>query len=431
MNPARRYSAIAVLPAIAMLHRLGTWTARAELWSHLSELGVEADRLGGLYEAQHYVVAGFTLVGGALSVVMGPLPVLLLGLTLSAFAFGLMPEASAGGAEVLMMLQGAGSGIARPALWAAAVLPFGRPHEAGRNGLLALMWASMNVAAFCAPWISDRLTWVGNGDAGFVFAAVMSGTCAALAAPLCLLWLTTRTAAPGDGEPEPAYRLDWPVLGVACATIVLVAVPWGGLMSVWGPLSRHVYSAAPGSFGPEIWMGVNPVLVIWAAGLLAAVFLLLSLTRRNVPTLLLAGPGLVLLAVGVGMLSFEPVRTSVAGLGCGLVVMTLGEALAGPLLISRVVGDLHFRVVGMVMALWLVLTDVLRILGNADGPAQQLLESYPFAIAGGSAVLAVPLGIALAAVAIPLHRRLYLPDRPEERPHPKDCPGPEWQPLGG
>jgi dipeptide/tripeptide permease len=99
----------------------------------------------------------------------------------------------------------------------------------------------------------------------------------------------------------------------------------------------------------------------------------------------------------------------------GLVLISVGEALAWPLAMSRVAGDVHWRLSALAVGLMLVVQAAPRIamgvvrqgLPEQASEAVDALWTGPVLWAG--VVLAGMVGVAALAAAIPLQRRLWSP----------------------
>ena len=130
------------------------------------------------------------------------------------------------------------------------------------------------------------------------------------------------------------------------------------------------------------------------------------LAKLRLPPLFPLAGGLLLLALGqVSILALGASGTpwpALAGMG----VAAVGEALMMVFLFSRMLGDLHWRLAPVVVALWLGLTDAGTQLLGWLGSALQL-EWWPQAMGWVGVVSALVAALVLAVVAIPAQRRLW------------------------
>ena len=318
MHPARRWATFLILPLIVFIERFAAWGGRTFQWSLLYDIGWEREAIRTLMATELWVTAGCTLLGGLLAIVAGPWPVMVLALLISAFGAAMTSAPGIEDPSTWLVVQAGGWGLLRPALWASAIVAFARPHEAARNGLLVLMWGSMNLAGLIVGVsVGPFLSLASDVRPIYVVTAAGQGLAALLAAALGVLWLATRRPTPAGSEPDPTQVWHTPTALAALGLLVLLAPAWTAVMAVWEPLST-TFTESPVGMTSEAWFNTNPIVVIWMAAVLAAIFLRLVITRRNLPTLLVAGPGLVLLGLGVGLLSVDAARATVVGLGCGV-----------------------------------------------------------------------------------------------------------------
>ncbi|MFW5739242.1 MAG: hypothetical protein ACOC1F_02630, partial [Myxococcota bacterium] len=86
-------------------------------------------------------------------------------------------------------------------------------------------------------------------------------------------------------------------------------------------------------------------------------------------------------------------------LGLGVLLLSLGEVLAGPLLLSRIAGDMPPRLVCAAPALWFVATGIVHrivfALSSADPDVGR-------ALAWAMVAIGLLVGLALAGAAFPL-----------------------------
>jgi dipeptide/tripeptide permease len=163
-------------------------------------------------------------------------------------------------------------------------------------------------------------------------------------------------------------------------------------------------------------MAANPVIVIFVGLLVASILLVLALLEKNVPALLLAGAGIVLIAAGVILASIGPVRESFIGFSAAFLLISVGEVVAGPALISRIAGDVHWRLTTLFVALWLITSQLgYGLSGLVTGSG---LAESPFGLPLAFAVISLPIGLVLLAVAVPLQRRLFDPKPSAGQPAP-------------
>ena len=164
----------------------------------------------------------------------------------------------------------------------------------------------------------------------------------------------------------------------------------------------------------DAWQLANPAIVVFLGLLVASVCLLLALLQKSFPSLLLIGGGMIAVSLGLLLVAFEPMRMNPWVYGVAFVLVAVGEVLAIPALVSRIGGDVHWRLVTLVLAFWLSL-------GSLSYAASGLTREWimdPFWVPAGFAAIALPLGVILLGAAIPLQMFLFAPRKPKIAPAP-------------
>ncbi len=421
MRPSRRLAAVLFLPAILTLQAWAWWGTHPILVDgHYAEIAAYA----GTTERT------LTLVGiaaaAAAAVAVGPWLVLAGGLFLVALSWFLVPVVGPAWMDAARNGAALGYGVIAPCLWAAAVLPFPRPYEAARNAMVIGLWALAGGTAIAGPVLWEMLLNQGGGVLAYGSAATLAGVAASLAALLWAGWFLTRDP---DADAEAVTeRLDLPVVATAAALGVVVVLPYSAAMT-WFDAAAPMFSGIGGSYSsatgyvfgvpvylPTLFSGawwelVNPAFVGWFGLLVSACFVVLATARRNVPALRVAGLGLAILSLGVTLL--DPNRAP-EQLVAVFALLALGEVLVGPLLLSRIGGDHHWRATTAVVGAWMAarITTAAGLTWLRDNvPAASDLHLWG-ALAGAA------VGLVLIAAAGPLQRRLYVPDVPTEEAAP-------------
>lgn len=389
---------VVVLLVVSALHALGYYAGRSQLYLLASgAYEVPVASLASVFSAQ----LGASMVGILLAVpvsaVVGPAATAGLGLAAYAVAAGLA-AAAPDGTTFLAATTAAGLGVGmyRPALWAALARAFPSGLESARVAAAVALYAGVNLAALPAPVVGTWLAEVAGGAAVLGASAAASGLGALAAAGLVL---ASFLAGPPDTEPARAGGLGLPVLAVSAGTVLL-----GGLgLAAWTLGSDGQYGGALGALAadrPWLW-SLNPAVVL-GTGLLAAVALAAAaMSGRRVPTLLVAGGGMVVAGLGL-----VPVDLLGGSLGAAVAVVALGavgEALMVAPLFARACGDVHFRVAVLPAALLSLAMTLPSAAGVVLREATAVLGPW---LGVGTAVSLVVGGGLLLAAALPAHRLL-------------------------
>ncbi len=350
------------------------------------------------------------ILGAVVAIGVGPWGALLLGTAGVTAAITLLvvapPSTFATPAIGLLSIS---EGMVRPALWAAAVVAFARPHEASRLGLVLLMWVSMNLAGIAARVGFDQFMPL-RGSPAFAWVSLVAALLAAVLSLLLLMSVLASRPAASTREREPTLRWDPGVFAVTGLWVLLLLGPWAAITTAYGALDDSLRILSPAPLAYEGWSYVNPSLVIWLGGMAAAGAVLLAMSRRNVSSGRLIGVGLILIAAGLGACCFEGVRREGLLLGAAMAVWAAGEVLVGPVLISRIGADLHWRAVTPMIALFLGGEVVLHRWWAPFGVER--LPSEAFLPGGFGAAAGAVLGVLLLIGGGWLQRRLYTPDVP-------------------
>ncbi len=412
----------AALVLVAGCHSLGYYAARSQLYRMAAEQhGMPMSSISGMFTSQLSASVLGVMLALPLCALLGPASGVAAGLACYAASAAVAAFATDSTTfAASMVLGGIGIGMYRPALWAALARPFGAGQESARTAVAIAVYATVNLVALPAPFVGN---WAAEAFGGWLsvgVSAVASGVAALVAlVPLGLQF------SPGGAQPEAARArgLSLPVLAVAGGTVL---VGGAGLVA-WTVANDLQFGEAMSSAGREagwFWF-VNPSVVL-GTGALAAVGLgVAALTGTRVPTLLVAGGGMVLLALGL-------VPLDLVGAGFGTVVAVVavgavGEALVMGPLFARACGDVHFRLsIAPAAALVLATTVpgiVSRLPRSSDNPAW----GWVILGLGGVALLS---GIVLLAGALPAQRLLATVEDPDDNPLDDPLGDPLGEPVG-
>ncbi len=405
-----------LLPLILLLESIAWSGYIGVLFDHLGTVGYTDMEVGGFIARWSLGQTGLAfagaLVAGLLALLVGPAPVLVLGLLLASASVGWL--AVAGPGEVLgpALLASAGAGMTASGTWCTAALPLQRTGESARNAFFLLLYGLTNVAIL----VGEPLAPVAVGRWGtstvLLACAALLAVCAVLALPLLVTWVGALRSPERRIRPRQDAWLIPLMVGVVL--VVVCALPEANVTWAY-VLVGDALRGLPGEGG---WLSrFNPALVVLLTAAGGVVFLLLARNGRTVPTLLPVGVGLVLVAPACVALLFEGVRTSPAGLAAVTFVLTLAEVLVVPLLLSRLAGDLHWRTSvgllgfwGAVSSPWLMrMVDSWLVYGlEVEQHLLPVAVSMAGAVVGSLLVIAAPL----------LQRRVYdrLDDPPPDPP---------------
>jgi dipeptide/tripeptide permease len=201
-----------------------------------------------------------------------------------------------------------------------------------------------------------------------------------------------------------------PLVLAAAGLGALLFIPWAGLMTGFQAIYTTLWDLPFVAGNDALWTSLNPGIVIFLALLLSWFLLVLVLFNKTAPALLLVGAGILLIATGLIAIAIEPVRMSAWGFGLAFALISVGEVVAAPALISRIGGDVHWRLTTLFVALWLATSGSGHwVMGLLTGAGVQ----NPFGLPLAFAIISVPIALVLLVVAIPLQRRLF--DPPDSR----------------
>ncbi len=410
MARIRPASTFALIPPVVLLDALAWYGVMSMLTLFMigsaSDGGLGMDHIdaSSKYAVMHGVLGLGALLSGVIAIGVGPHLMMVLGLA-TAFA-GIVTLGICDTTTVwfALILAGVGQGLARPGVYASAASALGYPAEQLRNALFVTCWASFNLGAVLGPLATISLhTAYGYRVAFHLSGAVMLLAMLLAAALGAVAFARRRQPVP---PPDTAHRFDGRILGLAVGVAVLAVVPWAGY-SVVMALQIDLIHAGATHVDLSTLMTINPVIIVGASLLLVPVLLLLHWWKVNVPTLLFAGIGLVLMGIGFVPLLVAPADLVVPFFIAATAIFSFGELLTGPFLMSRLLGDHHWRLGTLVAGVWLAAVAGISAALNALAFSGFHLSSAKLvgaAVAGAMLVV----GIGFVAVAYPL-RKYFVP----------------------
>lgn len=410
MARIRPVSTFALIPPVVLLDALAWYGMMSMLTlfmvGPMSEGGLELTHVdvGSRYALLHGVVAVGSLLGGVIAIGVGPHLVMVLGLA-SAFA-GVVTLGICDTTTVwfALVLAGVGQGLARPGVYASASTAFGYPAEQLRNALFVTCWASFNLGAVLAPiGVRALYTAFGYRTAFHLSGAVMLLAMLLAAALGIVVFARRRQPVP---PPDTARRFDGRLLGLAAGVAALALVPWSGY-SVVTALQVDRLTSSVASVDLGTLFTINPLIIVGASLLLVPVLLLLHGWKVNVPTLLVVGIGLVLMAIGFVPLLVAPDHLVMPFFIAATAIFSFGELLTGPFLLSRLLGDHHWRLGALVAGIWLAAVAGISAATHALAYSGMHLSSAKL-VGGAVAGMMFVVGILFAAIAYPT-RKYFVP----------------------
>lgn len=383
MNDRRLLTFIA-LPLLLGLDRLAYYSTRSVLALYMmSGLAIEPSAARADYAQFTGLMMLTPIIGGLLAIGIGPRITLLGGALCAAFGYMTIPLVPAAALPIPLVLLAIGLGMVRPSVFAIVGSELGGRHEPWRNALSALLYLAVNLGAALAPLGAGRIA----AKLGFASVFYLSGGLTLLVAVLAAGTAAVQRFGP---PPDEAPRARGAELGILALLIVA-----GSYLSGLGVVSDVQFGAldAPGASGPPgLLVSLNPIVVSVATVVLAIVLVVLAVNKVRAPTLPIIGAGMIVFALGVAPLLFSG-GGSRGGVVASIMLTALGEALVGPLLLSRVSADTHPRFATLVVALWMVASSVLSwIPGLATmrtGPMLFLIQCLVGCALGGGALIAL------------------------------------------
>ena len=252
---------------------------------------------------------------------------------------------------------------------------------------------------------SSDLTW--STTAVFTLAA-MAGV------PILLVVLGVDGAAfwgerERDALSAPAPREGYAHLAVIGGVLVVGGLVWA-LFSSGFDLLFLIARDSPGAYDDHSWlMSVNPGVVLAGCVIGGLLSVVLHVAKIRVSTLLPIGVGMLLVSMSLAALLAADDAMSPIVLPA-VVLLSVGEVMVGPLLLSRVAGDVGPRLHTLAVAGFFLVstTPMLLISAVSSEPETARVVS---ALAAGAAGLA-GLGFIVAAS---LTGRLMFPDAEQPR----------------
>jgi len=390
-----RWASFVLLPVAAACDGAAYYGIRGVLFVFLLEAGQDPESIGVMLAAAGIVSLIATAVAGGLAIAVGPWVGGALGaaaMALGALALCVMPPETAG---LGVLLVSAGHGALRVSVLGAAARAFADFRtEQLRNVVFLGIYGATNLAAALSGAATEL-----TAELAFLCATAFAMGAGAVLAGLGGAVLATREDA--EPEEEAPKREGHSHLLVIGGVLLLSALPWITYQGGFGVLSELIREAPGGVSGHRWLFALNPMVVAGVCALLAGVAVVLHVTKVRVPNLVAIGVGFVFVSAGlVTLLGADSIEDGVVL--PAVILMSVGEVLVGPLLLSRIAGDLPKRFPTLALAAFFLLSQGPLTLLNAAS----VLEGADRAIAWVGVLSAGVIGVAFAAAAFPLQRWL-------------------------
>ena len=193
------------------------------------------------------------------------------------------------------------------------------------------------------------------------------------------------------GEP-PAGKAALLALG-----LMILAVPYGLALSLTGDFWQTLSNAGASSARIGTLLSLNALVVVLCDAVLLAVLVILHFVRARFSPLYIAGAGLCILGLGatpylLGVSTGGPSELTVSA---AIVLMAVGEAVAGPVLFSVAVGHIPRRFASLAAGVWLASASVPSYIVYAALSSSLDARTVLFALCAGATLVCglVLLGI--------------------------------------
>ncbi|MEZ4226107.1 MAG: hypothetical protein R3B13_34495 [Polyangiaceae bacterium] len=399
---ARIVVVMALLPAVYAFERSAYYGMRAVLFLHMNrELGMSPSDTSVVYKFVSIFGLATVILGGLLCIVLRPAIVAAVGAAIGIAGYGAMAIAS--DKTVLwgaLFVLGLGQGLFKPALLAHAAreLPFPRFHL--RGAAFVALYAAINSGALTGT-SGGALAAATSPSTSFAVSLVLAIVAFVICVVVMGADLFVKVNAPRAPTP-PAGRVV--LAGLLLCTALL---PYHAAQGVGADIQFDALRSAPSSFG--MLQTLNPVIVFIVCIVAFLVLTGLHFTRVGDLSPWIVGAGLVVFALGTAPLMMATTAgsgSSTALVGLSVVVMAIGEALVGPLGMSRVLGDIPPRFVGLAASVWLLFAGAASWAGSGMAAAWRAAAPVMFV---GVVVVCLVIGVAVLALSRYALRNVYAP----------------------
>ncbi len=359
MSLRRTLATLLLLPLFVFLER-GAWYGYRAVGflfqvggEYEGGLGLDAAEVAADRMWEQLLIPIVLLLAGALGLAVGPWSLLLLGslLALPALVLLGLPMPAIAGVAITLLIVGHATSMS--GVMSSAAAAFRGRAEHLRTVAIALVYVAINLGGVMGPVSSGALSRQFGFQATFIVLAAPLALAVLVAALLggAMLWTRAEVAA----KPEPAPPTGRLLLG-SFGLMVLVAVPWLCSLQSYELIYTSVDLYGLPYFLQDHWFEINPVMCVVTGVLVAIIAAVMHLTRLRLPTLFAVAVGLLLLALAQVLILVAALPTSPWLAIAGLALSAVAEATLMVFLTSRMLGDLHWRLVALVGAVWLSVT---------------------------------------------------------------------------
>lgn len=385
MTPTRIATFVSV-PLVASLAALGHYGARSAWWMMAMNADVDRQTLSIAGSAAALLGA---VLGAGCAALAGGAATASAGLLLMAVG-----EAMVGGGAIVTgaVIAGVGRALVTIGLLSAAVRALAPRAASFRLALLFAAYLATNLGAFGAGFLGSFITQtVGGAATQFVFASI-TGFALVLSLPLTILSVLS----PPEDAAEPSLPSSALPIGFVVAVVGgLGWIAWQGAVDLqWGQFEA-VYADYSWIFS------INPVVVAAVSLVGVVVTLGVGMSDVQLPPLVVAGVGLLLLAVSL-VLSPVALSLGAAGFVALQVIGAIGEPLAFVGLYAAVSTGLTWRISPAAIALLQMGVAIGALVSYALPPVSDLSA---WGAAAGGLVVGL-LGAGALAAAWPVKRLL-------------------------
>ncbi len=397
---------IALCVGVLAMERAGYYGMRSILPIHFMSGGATTS---DVMKQLGYVTAFGALtpvVGGALAILLRAPLTAAAGVVIMLFGYIILPFSDGPfGALLGVGIIALGGGLLKPTLYGLCAGELSHRHSYLRAAAFVTMYAAVNLSALLST------TSAGALGAATDTRPVLIGA-AALIVLAFLLVLAVVVVEYMLRDKRPAVEKDDPPAGKAALLAVgllILVLPYGLAMSLSGDFWQTLSAAGSSSGRIGALLNLNTLVVVLCDALLLAVLVILHFLRARFSALYLGGAGLCILGLGatpyllgVGMGSPSELTVSAA-----IVLMAIGEAIAGPILFSVAVGHIPRRFASLAAGVWLAAASVPSYIVYAALGSSLDARTVLFALCAGATLVC---GLLLLGVTHLIVRFMQPPD---------------------
>jgi MFS family permease len=389
MTAAIRWTTYIALPALALFQAVSHYVTRGHLAVYLLDSGLDHQLLDTTFTAASIGTIAGAIVAGAICALAKPWAALITP-ALTAIT-GVMFAVSPPVPSLLIglsALEGFAHGAVCAAMFGAAAFVFRGAREHLRTSSMFTIWLAIGLGGLAGPGLGAAIV----ESLGYPTMFFASALLASIAFVIGLAALIVSIVSKPD-KPAPATEVRGAHLAAVAVLATIGALAWVAFDVVSNLVITPVYELPTDQVASLLLTSSQIALPLSALG--AAVFGVLQVAKVRFPyVLLIAALGALLITI-VGVCTIwadvEHARSLLFALG-------IAEACFAPVVLSRFLGDLPYRLEVAAYAVWVVLTRGGSILLYAIGLADMLGASF--------AVLALFAAITFGAMAF-AHARLF------------------------